>query len=73
MRMGEGKGPNQFDCSGGITWTLKQMGYDIEPWNVNANNLATNSGYTEPVSRGELQSADLIFWDWDNDNYIGIM
>jgi len=72
-RNGEGKGPNKFDCSGGITWTLKQMGYDIEPWNVNANNLATNSGYTEPVSRGELQSADLIFWDWDNDNYIGIM
>ena len=65
----EGKGPNKFDCSGGITWVLKKMGYDIEPWMINANNLMTNRKYTTNVSKDELNKGDIIGWDWEGDGY----
>ena len=57
-------GPNAFDCSGLVYWSLAQAGQDAE--------RLTAQGYWKrcrEVSRSELAPGDLVFWNsgdaWD--------
>jgi uncharacterized protein YgiM (DUF1202 family) len=64
------EGPSSFDCSGFTSYVYKNAeGKSIPRTSV------TQSSYGTSVSRSELQSGDLVFFDTDRDgdiNHVGI-
>jgi cell wall-associated NlpC family hydrolase len=46
-----------FDCSGLVMWSFAQIGVSLP------HNAAAQYGYGSPVSRGDLQAGDLVFFD----------
>jgi len=51
-----GSGPNSFDCSGLTSWAWRAGGVSLP------HNAASQQGSGTPVSRGDLQPGDLVFF-----------
>jgi len=49
-------GPNAFDCSGLVTWAFKKVGKSLPRTSRAMSKVGT------PVSRGDLQPGDLVFF-----------
>lgn len=63
-------GPNYFDCSGLVYWTLNQTGISVP--RLTADGFAN---YGRSISVDELQPGDLITFDWNGDKkaeHVGI-
>jgi peptidoglycan DL-endopeptidase CwlO len=52
-----GASPAGFDCSGLVMYVFAQVGVSLP------HNAAAQYGYGSPVSRGDLQPGDLVFFD----------
>ena len=52
-----GASPSGFDCSGFTMYVYAQVGVSLP------HNAAAQYGYGSPVSRGDLQPGDLVFFD----------
>jgi cell wall-associated NlpC family hydrolase len=52
-----GASPSGFDCSGLVMYVFAQVGVSLP------HNAAAQYGYGSPVSRGDLQAGDLVFFD----------
>jgi cell wall-associated NlpC family hydrolase len=52
-----GASPSGFDCSGFVMYVFAQIGVSLP------HNAAAQYGYGAPVSRGDLQPGDLVFFD----------
>jgi cell wall-associated NlpC family hydrolase len=52
-----GASPSGFDCSGLVMYVFAQVGISLP------HNAAAQYGYGSPVSRGDLQPGDLVFFD----------
>ena len=51
-----GSGPDSFDCSGLTAWAWRAAGVSLP------HNAAAQQGMGTPVSRGDLQPGDLVFF-----------
>jgi cell wall-associated NlpC family hydrolase len=62
-----GASPSGFDCSGFVMYVYAQLGVSLP------HNAAAQFGYGTPVSRSELQTGDLVFFNGLGHNgiYIG--
>jgi cell wall-associated NlpC family hydrolase len=49
-------GPSSFDCSGLVSYVYAQVGVSLP------HNAAAQYGYGTPVSYGDLQAGDLVFF-----------
>jgi cell wall-associated NlpC family hydrolase len=52
-----GASPSGFDCSGFVMYVFAQVGISLP------HNAAAQYGYGSPVSQGDLQPGDLVFFD----------
>ena len=52
-----GASPSGFDCSGFVMYVFSQIGVSLP------HNAAAQYGYGSPVSMGDLQAGDLVFFD----------
>src|SRR6266536_3338536 len=52
-----GASPSGFDCSGFVMYVFAQVGVSLP------HNAAAQYGYGSPVSSGDLQPGDLVFFD----------
>jgi cell wall-associated NlpC family hydrolase len=52
-----GASPSGFDCSGFVMYVFAQVGVSLP------HNAAAQYGYGSPVSRGNLQPGDIVFFD----------
>ena len=50
-------GPSYFDCSGLVMYVYAQVGVSLP------HNAAAQYGYGSPVSYGDLQPGDLVFFE----------
>jgi cell wall-associated NlpC family hydrolase len=62
-----GSTPSGFDCSGFVMFVFAQVGVSLP------HNAAAQYGYGAPVSRGDLQPGDLVFFNGLGHNgiYVG--
>jgi cell wall-associated NlpC family hydrolase len=63
-----GNGPDHFDCSGLVYYSLKRMGISIG--RMNANGYANYTGWERIDGKDNLQRGDLLFFYNDSHNYI---
>ena len=62
-----GSSPGGFDCSGFVMYVFSQVGVSLP------HNAAAQYGYGAPVSRGDLQAGDIVFFNGLGHNgiYVG--
>lgn len=51
-----GESPSGFDCSGLVTYVFRQLGVSLPHY------AAAQFGYGQPVSRGDLEPGDVVFF-----------
>jgi cell wall-associated NlpC family hydrolase len=58
-------GPNEFDCSGLVTWAYRTSGKSLPRSSKDMSRVGT------PVSKGDLQPGDLVFF-YNGPSHVGI-
>lgn len=61
------KGPDYFDCSGLVYFSYRQAGISVPP------TAEAQGRYGAEISRGDVQSGDLVLFKIKRDDHIGIM